>query len=365
MLGWLGNIDPDEFYYAQHHTGGTNNFQKYSNPQVDQLLDQARTETDQDARKQIYDQAAKLIVDDASYLYLYNPDVVQGWSPRSTGYKVRADRAIRFDDVATAAEAAAWDASSCAAPVQSVGGAARGEPRRLRCCCTSSPATRCGWRWAPGSTRRPTTRCASASGLDRPLVVQYFSYIGHALTGDLGVSFRSGAAGDLDRAGAAARHAVAGLRPRCWSRCSSPSRWASLSAVRSGSLDRPRRHGVQPVRRLGARTSGWASCCILLFAGVLGWLPPSGYVRADRGPVAGWASHWSCRRSQSAWSPRSILTRFIRSCGAGGARPRTTCARPRPRGSRRVVLGWHVLRNALIPVVTVVGGAAGLACSAG
>ncbi len=21
MMGWLGNIDPDDFYYAQHHTG--------------------------------------------------------------------------------------------------------------------------------------------------------------------------------------------------------------------------------------------------------------------------------------------------------------------------------------------------------
>src|SRR3954453_635284 len=30
------------------------------------------------------------------------------------------------------------------------------------------------------------------SGLERPLPVQYLSYLGHALTGDLGVSFRSG-----------------------------------------------------------------------------------------------------------------------------------------------------------------------------
>jgi len=98
MLGWLGNIDPDEFYYAQHHTGGTFNFQKYSNPQVDKLLDQARTETNQEARKQQYDQAAKMIVDDASYIYLYNPDVVQGWSKKLSGYEVRSDRAIRFRD---------------------------------------------------------------------------------------------------------------------------------------------------------------------------------------------------------------------------------------------------------------------------
>ncbi|MBY8875623.1 ABC transporter substrate-binding protein [Micromonospora sp. PLK6-60] len=102
MLGWLGNIDPDEFYYAQHHSGGTFNFQKYRNPAVDKLLDQARTETDQAARKQAYDQVAKQVVDDASYIYLYNPDVVQGWSKKVTGYQARTDRAIRFRDVALA-----------------------------------------------------------------------------------------------------------------------------------------------------------------------------------------------------------------------------------------------------------------------
>ena len=32
MMGWLGNIDPDDFYYAQHHTDGTSNAQKFSNP---------------------------------------------------------------------------------------------------------------------------------------------------------------------------------------------------------------------------------------------------------------------------------------------------------------------------------------------
>ena len=32
----------------------------------------------------------------------------------------------------------------------------------------------------------------AASGLDRPIVEQFFGYIGSALTGDLGVSFRNG-----------------------------------------------------------------------------------------------------------------------------------------------------------------------------
>ncbi len=102
LLGWLGNIDPDDFYFAQHRTDGAFNFQKYSNPAVDELLDSARVEADQSARKSMYDDAAKMIVDDASYTYLYNPDVIQGWTPDVEGYTVRGDRAIRFRDVSLA-----------------------------------------------------------------------------------------------------------------------------------------------------------------------------------------------------------------------------------------------------------------------
>jgi peptide/nickel transport system substrate-binding protein len=98
MSAWLGNSDPDEFYYAQHTAKGVNNFQKFKDPQVDELLKQGRTEADPGQRKLIYDQAARIIVDQASYVYLYNPDVVQAWSPALTGYNVRTDRAIRFRD---------------------------------------------------------------------------------------------------------------------------------------------------------------------------------------------------------------------------------------------------------------------------
>ncbi len=96
MLSWIGNIDPDDFYYAQHHTDGNFNFQGYSNSQVDDLLDQARVETDPDARKALYDQAAEMIVDDASYIYLYNPENIQAWGPQVEGFSVRGDNAVRF-----------------------------------------------------------------------------------------------------------------------------------------------------------------------------------------------------------------------------------------------------------------------------
>ncbi len=99
MLGWLGNIDPYDFYHSQHITDGANNYHGYSNADLDELLNAAATETDMDARKQLYDDAAKIIVDDVSYLYLYNPDVVHAWVAGLEGYTVRADKAINFENV--------------------------------------------------------------------------------------------------------------------------------------------------------------------------------------------------------------------------------------------------------------------------
>lgn len=96
MMGWLGNIDPDDFYYAQHHSEGGSNPQGYSNSDVDELLEAGRTETDEEARHSIYAEAAEIIADEVSYVYLYNPAVIQGWSPELTGYEARSDAAIRF-----------------------------------------------------------------------------------------------------------------------------------------------------------------------------------------------------------------------------------------------------------------------------
>lgn len=96
MMGWLGNIDPDDFYYAQHHTDGTSNAQKFSDPEVDRLLDAGRVQTARDARADDYAKAATLIADGVSYIYLYNPSVIQAWTPRLTGYDARRDGAVRF-----------------------------------------------------------------------------------------------------------------------------------------------------------------------------------------------------------------------------------------------------------------------------
>jgi len=51
-----GNVDPDGYLFRTFHTGGSTNVFKYSNPEVDALLEEGRTTTDQAARQDIYNQ---------------------------------------------------------------------------------------------------------------------------------------------------------------------------------------------------------------------------------------------------------------------------------------------------------------------
>jgi oligopeptide transport system substrate-binding protein len=68
--GWCADYpDPENFADALFHTGAQQNQSHYSNPQVDALLEQARTERDVTKRMQLYQQAEQLIVDDAAVLF--------------------------------------------------------------------------------------------------------------------------------------------------------------------------------------------------------------------------------------------------------------------------------------------------------
>ncbi|GAC1365909.1 MAG: ABC transporter substrate-binding protein [Ktedonobacteraceae bacterium] len=70
LLGWSGRVDPDGNMYSWFHTGGGNNSMQYSNSQVDSLLEDARTSTDQKQRASDYQQAEQLIAQDASYVFI-------------------------------------------------------------------------------------------------------------------------------------------------------------------------------------------------------------------------------------------------------------------------------------------------------
>lgn len=209
-------------------------------------------------------------------------------------------------------------------------------------------------RVAMGTRFDPDTYAAlrERAGLDQPLVVQYFQYLGHALTGDLGVSFRTGqpvTASLLDRlpatlslAGAALLIALLIAIPL-----------GIVSATRSGKLS----DYVSTVfSQIGVSIPDFwmAILLILLFTSTLGWLPPSGYVSPLEDPI-GWLQHIVMPAVTVGVVSGSILTRFVRS-SVLESMSHEYVRTARSKGlSRGVVLRRHVVRGALVPVVTITG----------
>jgi peptide/nickel transport system substrate-binding protein len=70
FVGWSGRIDPDGNSYDFNYTGRPNNDSSYSNPQVDQLLDQQRQATDEATRTDAFRKAEQIyVVDDPSRVW--------------------------------------------------------------------------------------------------------------------------------------------------------------------------------------------------------------------------------------------------------------------------------------------------------
>jgi peptide/nickel transport system substrate-binding protein len=74
-LRWVGgNEDPDIFEYVFHSAkfsphGANRTY--YANPRVDALIDQARGELDQNARRQVYNEIQQILAEDVPYINLW------------------------------------------------------------------------------------------------------------------------------------------------------------------------------------------------------------------------------------------------------------------------------------------------------
>jgi len=73
QINWSGRIDPDGNTYDQIYTGRPNNDSSYSNKEVDQLLDQQRTTSDEAKRRELIRKAEQIYVidDPARVWYLF------------------------------------------------------------------------------------------------------------------------------------------------------------------------------------------------------------------------------------------------------------------------------------------------------
>ncbi len=91
-LGSSGDIDPDTIY-SLYATGAGMNLAKYSNPQLDRLLNEGRTTLEQGKRADVYKQAQKLIFEEQPYIVYFNAPqiatvrkVVQNYPNTYNGY---------------------------------------------------------------------------------------------------------------------------------------------------------------------------------------------------------------------------------------------------------------------------------------
>jgi peptide/nickel transport system permease protein len=192
----------------------------------------------------------------------------------------------------------------------------------------------------------------SASGLDRPIVEQFFRYVGSALTGDLGVSFRNGdpvTVTLLDRLPATVSLAVVAIVIALL--ISVPAGiWAALREGRVSDTI------VRIASQFGVSIPDfWMGILLIaLFATTLGWLPTSGYAPLLDDP-AGWLRHVILPGFTVGIVAAAIMTRYIRSAVlevASMGYVRTARSKGLP---PRVVTFRHILRNALIPVLTITG----------
>ena len=188
-------------------------------------------------------------------------------------------------------------------------------------------------------------------GVDRPVPVQYGRWLAGVLQGDLGVSFST------------ARPVAEMIRERLPATLELMGASFLLAAVLAfalGTLSALRQYSWWDHLGTGVSFVGiampvfWLALILQLVFGVwLGWLPVAGTRTVGDTSLAGHLSHLVLPAFVLSFRYVAGWSRYLRSSLLGALRAdyvRTARAKGLP---ERVVVGVHALRNALIPVVSV------------
>ncbi len=95
-IGWSGRIDPDGNIHQFVTSKGNQNDGRYSNAEVDKLLDEARTIYEPTERKKRYDAAQNILQDELPIVYLYNQTVFFALRSNMEGFVINPDGMIRL-----------------------------------------------------------------------------------------------------------------------------------------------------------------------------------------------------------------------------------------------------------------------------
>lgn len=199
-----------------------------------------------------------------------------------------------------------------------------------------------------GATQAQLQALNAALGLDQPLWHQYLNYLSALLRGDLGQSFSMGRPAldvVLQRLPATALLAGTALLVGCVG-------GFGLAVLGVVARDHWARWIIRPLVAMAQATpTFWLGIVlVMIFAVRLGWLPSGGYGSAAHLvlPAVALGAYLaaSIARFLDASLMEALQADHVRTAQAAGL-------------ARTTVFTWHVLRNALVPVVTFLGMIAG------
>jgi peptide/nickel transport system substrate-binding protein len=89
-----GSADPDEYFYRTFRSGGSTNVFKFSDPELDQLLDKARSTQEQAQRKALYDQVQKKLACSGPVAHLTYGTLFSAARSNLQGYEIMPNRSL-------------------------------------------------------------------------------------------------------------------------------------------------------------------------------------------------------------------------------------------------------------------------------
>jgi peptide/nickel transport system permease protein len=190
-------------------------------------------------------------------------------------------------------------------------------------------------------------------GLDQPMYIQYFLWLGRTLQGDLGVSIYG--------SNVAVSRIIMEAFPRTLSLAGLAFVISLVLAITAGIISAIRKnsaldHGITFLAFLGlSMPDFWLGILlIIVFAVNLHWLPAIGYAPLSKG-FWPWFSHLILPAVAAGTPFSAIIARMTRSAMLEVLKSDyIKVARAKGLTEQTVIFG-HALKNALIPVVTVMG----------
>ncbi len=206
---------------------------------------------------------------------------------------------------------------------------------------------------SPGMTQEQMDRVAEQMGLNRPIIVQYFDWLGSLVTGDWGTSYRD----QQPVLHIILDHLFATLLLMGTATVIAVTVGTSVgiySAVRRGSVF-DYAATVLAMVALSIPTFWFGLIAIYIFALELGWLPAGNMYTVGDGSFGDYAIHLIMPALVLALVDVAVWSRYMRTATLNVINQdfvRTARAKGLP--NRRILLK-HIVGNSLVPMITLAG----------